>query len=212
MSNPFVIVNNVPPEYTALTDAISEFLYACGSKTMCGACFGGRFSAAGYNPAYTKEENGKLVSAGCCASNCPLLGSTGCVQKPYGCAHYVCSRLEHVVPAQLLRRFRHYLARSYFPGKSAWIEGLREAAVQPWRPDWIRSAVLATQRIKRLTKWLKLTGWHPNWPLVEKLSGAEPGTLTGAQGSNVEGKEEHITMAKKTLKSKSTKKTNKNTK
>lgn len=34
----FEILDNVPEEYTALSDAISRIFYVCGSGKLCGGC------------------------------------------------------------------------------------------------------------------------------------------------------------------------------
>jgi hypothetical protein len=178
----FEIITNLPVEYTAMTKAMSELLYACGSKTLCGACFAGKLHV---NSAWAKYDSATKTynSCGCC-SNCVNLMSDGCVQKPMGCAGYMCELLRLALPTRIehaIRRIRSFSEprrqNTYSPGSACYPPTLRSVAAFAYTKAQRERMATAAARLRKLTNWVRKTGWKPNWPLVERVAKADPGVL-----------------------------------
>jgi len=212
----FNILDNVPEEYTALSDAISELFYVCGSQKLCGACFQGKLLDYNYmdavaRPNYAvhkdivldrrKPSDTSWASHGCC-SFCKNLSSQGCVQKPLGCAAWQCPYSMLLLPARVSRfigvvgSFQAECHTRYDGVFARWLKKRISCEQSTWRRDlfsYFRLAAfentaftkrdlevltIAARRIKRITNWLQRTGLNkPNWPLIEKITRAEPGVL-----------------------------------
>lgn len=170
----FVIFDNIPAEYIALVDAISAFYYACESKTLCGACFQGKLDRP-------------LEYKGCCGS-CPNLSSTGCVQKPVGCARYSCFKLDMLVPEAFKSDF--YKLISYntglfnntgaydHPGNGCYPDTVKRVSEYNYPPDVLARLAAAAKEVEALTERLKLSGYKPDWLMLETKLKAESGSLT----------------------------------
>jgi len=211
----FKILNNIPPEYQALVDALSNFYYACGSQKLCGACFAGKLEA--YYDDGKKRIDPQWRRKGCCGY-CPNLSSTGCVQKPVGCASYNCSMLNQLLPARLKGyRIARVASRAFHwghPGAGCYSRELAKVSEHNYTPEALRQMRASADTINRWTRWIKMTGWKPDWEKMQEITRAEPGTFveivsSHPAGTSQGGKEVNMaTPKKKTLKSKkSTRKT-----
>lgn len=206
----FEILDNVPEEYTALSDAISRIFYVCGSGKLCGACFRGElvdYSARTVPYQHIRKSRIRnpraFESNGCCGS-CSHLSATGCVQKPLGCAGWQCPYSANLLPERIsiflgvemhtrggqystARRPRRNSLKFWVSNKLSCENGWRRDIFSFFRikgfdtpltqqdKHWLK---VAAKRVNRIADWLERTGLNkPNWPLMEKITRAEPGTL-----------------------------------
>jgi hypothetical protein len=173
----------LPPEYEQLRDAATRFFYACGSRKLCGACFEGNLMT--YTGAFVLRPGEERViwdkqyrSRGCCIP-CKNLGETACTDKPLGCAAYVCYKLEGLIPGRLLGRAQQLKKKVWAVSASIGSEGMTWDRKRKFlKEERLRMRALA-HSFNRMTRWIELTGWHPNWPLVEVLTKAIPDSLVG---------------------------------
>lgn len=174
----FNILSNVPQEYTAFVDAISELFYYAGSRTLCGACF------------QHKLRYG--TSNGCCGG-CLNLSTEGCVQKPIGCALWTCTMIEDLLPPRILRFLNgNYKKRNGWHNRDwnlwSWLSrrGIPMSCFRiqgfdiPCSAKMRRTFVVATKRVHRVLEWQRKQKWQPNWAKMEKLTHANPGTFTNS--------------------------------
>lgn len=189
----FKILDNIPQEYTDLTNAISALFYACGSKKLCGACFAGKLQDyAARDFKYPRKSNG-------CCGHCSNLSAVGCVQKPIGCASWLCTYTAALIPEKLLRllgndsghcctetrallqkqikRYTGVDMSSFFR-----LEGFKYGTgwdrkhIQNLTPKQRRGLRLVTKRVKVAVRWAE-KNFKPNWPLMQRITRAEPGAL-----------------------------------
>lgn len=203
----FEILDNVPEEYTALSDAISRLFYVCGSGKLCGACFQGKLINYSCRTAsditirsFRKLHPRAYESHGCCG-NCPNLSTTGCVQKPLGCAAWQCPYSAILLPERvsffLSGNFGIDAEPSAYRRRS---QGLLYGTLSRWLhkrtgrflfdffrirgfdvpldAKGLKALTIAAKRVNRISDWLERTGLNkPNWPLMEKITRAEKGVL-----------------------------------
>lgn len=209
----FNILSNVPEEYTALVDAISSLFYVLGSKKLCGACFQGKLLYDSYAQWLRNDKSAReselaqdvakgshlshWPSNGCCG-RCPNLSTEGCVQKPLGCAMWTCYYTRTLLPKEVLDflgdpRSSHKASLKFWLAKRLGYDIFSFFRIQglsvPLDTQKRRVLRIAANRVQKVAVWLERTH-KTNWPLMEKITYAAPGTFTdgdkagAAQGSN----------------------------
>lgn len=165
----FVILDNIPPEYTRLTDAISALFYACGSQKLCGACFAGKLDLGN---GWQKRR----PSSGCC-QGCENLGPAGCLQKPLGCASWTCEWLRALVPVRVVR-FKND-ALGILRERGVYVDAFRTGGfAQRHTASQLRAMLRVAIRVERVVAWMKRTGYpQPDWEKMKQVTNAEEGAF-----------------------------------
>lgn len=168
------IINNIPAEYTALSDALSKLMYAAGSQKLCGACFEGKLHAK----VWLEYKDGTAISRGCCGG-CKNLAFKGCVQKPVGCAGFSCDGLRFLLPERIIQAVEVILRHAFvYPttGRSCYSSTIEQVLEYHFKRAELSRLQTATARVVKLTRWLE-KNFKPNWPFVARVTKADGGVL-----------------------------------